>query len=320
LVTPSGRFHLTREIGRGAEGRVYQASSISSCECRVAVKVISGSRNVCSDHYLPILQLVKHPNILRVVNVEESERYTYIVTELCDKDLFTFLTATPRGLLSEHHAAQLFGQLCRAIRFLHKSGVVHQDIKLENLLIKNDQLKLGDLGSARFIEPVGPKFEESISKSTSMRNGRTFIYLCPELLTKYPNKLKCDGRQADIWAMGITLFVMVSGCLPWQEASPIDENFSMYASSGSLRKFLPQTVSGSLVNLLEGLLCINPLERLDSFDVLEHSWFSTFIYETSQGAPMSCKEHETLSCGKKRSSCGVEGSLSTKKHRSHDIQ
>jgi len=317
LVTPSGQFHLTREIGRGAEGTVYQASCSSSCGRRAAVKVINNDRNACSENYLQILQLVQHPNILRVVDMEEDHRFTYIITELCDKDLMTLLSSTTAGCFTEHMAVELFKQLCRAVLSLHGAGVVHQDIKLENLLMKNGQLKLGDLGSARFMQPL-----QSKTGPIPVRDGRTLAYLCPEILARYPNEPRplYDGRQADIWAMGITLFAMVSGCFPWEEASLHDDNFAIYASSGSLRTFLPETVSASLLNLLQELLCIDPLRRIDSFHVLEHLCFSSLIPETLKPVQGNSKEQRNESCGTKRNSSELQENLNGKRLCSNDIQ
>ena len=120
---------------------------LSGTKC--AVKKIPKSATAHLTRELHHHRRLHHPHIVHLYEIVATEQYVWLVSELCSGgELFDYLVE--RGRLLEGEARRLFGELCVAVGWLHKQGVVHRDLKLENVLLDGDmRIKLGDLGFAR---------------------------------------------------------------------------------------------------------------------------------------------------------------------------
>lgn len=148
-----------------------------------------------------------HDNLCRLIDVFlcEKEKKVYFVMEYADEgDLLTYIEG--KGL-SCTKVKEFFKQLCEAVFYLHEQGIVHGDVKLENILIKEDRVKLSDFGLAR-------RAREVVFKT----NCGTVEYAAPELF-----KTDCvDLFKADVWALGVVLYSLLYQHFPFNGSNVKD--------------------------------------------------------------------------------------------------
>ena len=134
----------------------------------------------------------------------EIDKYKLYIMELCQGgDLLQYVKR--RKKLDEAIAKFLFRQIIVGIGYLHKKGIIHRDIKLENILIDNEGcIKIADFGISKEIKPGATIKEKHICGTPA--------YMAPEMIRK--GNIKYDG-SVDVWAAGVVLFVMVYGHLPF---------------------------------------------------------------------------------------------------------
>ena len=151
-----------------------------------------------------ILHELDHPNIVKYFETFEDYNYVYIVTELCPKgDLFDMMKRKVEkdGCFNEFESAKIMQTLLKAINHWHSLGITHRDIKPENIMFGDDDiLKLIDFGLSRQVQKGG------------VLHGAvgSIYYIAPEVFSKsYSNK-------CDIWSLGIILYTLLSGYLPFE--------------------------------------------------------------------------------------------------------
>lgn len=161
-----------------------------------------------------------HPHVTQLYEVLATENSIWLVTELCSGgELFDYLAE--KGRLSEEESKKLFGQLCLATHYIHESGAVHRDLKLENVLLDDRcNVKIGDFGFTR-------EFEHGRLLDTFCG---TTGYAAPEMLLgqKYsgpgeagpqlkPSIIDVWSSEVDIWSLGIILHCLLTGTLPFDD-------------------------------------------------------------------------------------------------------
>lgn len=246
------QYYLRKLAGEGGMGQVYQAWDRKR-STYVAVKTISEERFVKS-FITEIEALIKlsHPNIIRVygAGLDNNAGVAYIVTEWIDgKDLSGVLKK--RKYLGVGEVVHIFECVQKALHYIHYEGVCHCDIKPGNILLRNaDNLAiLGDFGLAHATH------EQS--------GGGTPHFMAPELFN--PNeKYRKYSVASDIYALGVTLYQLLSGNLPfsgntWERL--IQEH--RYKTPVSLQRFNP-SISGGIVSVIEKSLAKDPRRRYQS--------------------------------------------------------
>lgn len=249
-------YNIIGHIGNGSFAKVKKATSIKEKKV-VAIKFISKSKTP-SDYltkFLPreidVVRGLDHPNIIKYYRCIETTRRVYIVMQFADNGSLLDLIRR-RSQLTEHEARAIYRQLLSALEYCHGHGIVHRDIKCENLLFDSENvLKLIDFGFARRYFPltttkiddaapapasptttttattvhpttgrIGTSVDESNNKKDIPKRQLSetycgsYAYACPEILIGEPY----DPRHADIWASGVVLFAMVFGRLPFDDA------------------------------------------------------------------------------------------------------
>mmetsp|Transcript_9177 Transcript_9177/g.14942 ORF Transcript_9177/g.14942 Transcript_9177/m.14942 type:complete len:334 (-) Transcript_9177:370-1371(-) len=286
--SPSGRYQLRRQLGSGREGEVWVAYDVHSGQ-EYAAKV---SRVCDSESALRCKEIwgsLRHEGVLELVDVEYDDDSAFMITPICEMDLFELISSTEDGKLSEEDARRYFCEVVDAVDYLHSSGITHGDLKPENILLHRGSIKLCDFGSADFI-----------TTQKDWQSQGTEAYLPPEhylLSTSCPaHKLK---TARDAWALGIVLFAMVTGCLPWAEANLEDPAFAQFMRTGSLQMLAPTVpLSSDLESLLRKLLQPNPLQRLNVQSILSEVWCleeeeDTFYEEPApSSAFLVCRKRE----------------------------
>ena len=240
-----------------------------------------------------LMKKLNHPNITKILEMFEDEKYFMIIMEYINGgNLFSFVKK--RRKLSEKTAKFLFRQIILGIKYIHEQNIVHRDIKLENLLIDlNNNVKICDFGIGRKIKNKNQLLHDQCG---------TLMYMAPEILLSSKEK-GYEGFPVDIWSSGISLYIMLSGTLPFnyknkkntdenEEEENEEEEESMSEKSKSNKKeddnFKLQysivykepkkieKISDEARDLLKGLLNKDPKKRLTCEQILNHPWLNDF--------------------------------------------
>ena len=169
-------------------------------------------------------------------------------------ELFDYIVKNQR--LSEKEACKFYQQIISGIEYLHELGIVHRDMKPENLLLDHDgQIKLVDFG-------LSNTYKEGETLKTACGSP---CYAAPEMIAGEAY----HGARVDIWSCGVILFAMVCGYLPFEDP---DTNI-LYKKILDGKFEIPSWVSSSCQDLMKKILNIDPDERLSTTEIREHAWY-----------------------------------------------
>ncbi|XP_063703850.1 testis-specific serine/threonine-protein kinase 3 [Culicoides brevitarsis] len=204
-------YQIGGQIGHGSYAKVKLAFS-KDHNAVVAIKIISKFRTPKDylKNFLPreidVVRGLQHPNLIRFYQSIETTHRVFIIMEYAENGSLLDLIRTEKKL-TEPRARLLFRQIVAVIEYIHEKGIVHRDIKCENLLFdKKNVLKLIDFGFARG-DMHPPKMSETYCGS--------YAYASPEILKGIPYQ----PQFSDIWAIGVVLYAMVIGKLPFDDSS-----------------------------------------------------------------------------------------------------
>ena len=260
ITTPS--FYRTKQaLGKGSFGKVLLCSQLLT-DKNVAIKVIEKAQlknSIAEKRVIQEIQLLRrldHPNIVKLLEVFETETTIYIVMEHMDKgDLYTLLKSQKKGRLSEPQAKPLFLQILRGLEYIHSQRILHRDIKLDNILIdQSSNLKICDFGISRTIIPSHRMTEQS----------GTPAFMAPEIISGGGY----EGFGSDIWSLGVVLYCLLTGTLPFRGNSATELNNNII--KGIFNKEIK--VTDEAKNLLERLLDVSPESRITLKELWGHPW------------------------------------------------
>lgn len=202
-------YIVGKEIGQGAYATVRIAIHKAS-KMRVAIKIYEKSkimepqRKKSVKREIKLLKMMSHPFIIKLYETFETNHHINIIMEYVGgPSLYSYLKSQPHKKLSEHEAKRIFRQITQALEYCHRKCITHRDIKLENLLMdENKNIKLIDFGFSTYMPN---------DQKVKMFCG-TPSYMAPEIVLK---KEYC-GPPADIWALGVLLFALLSGYFPYK--------------------------------------------------------------------------------------------------------
>jgi serine/threonine protein kinase len=227
-----GQYKILEKIGEGGMGTVYKAEHVT-LEQVVALKfLLMGSNEEMRERFIreaKILAKLNHVNIVTLHNFFEHENNFYLVMEFVDGDVLDALVRT-QGPLSPDVCTSIFMQVLSGVGFAHSRGIVHRDIKPRNIMINtHGVVKVTDFGIAKISD-------ETQKTRTGIYLG-TLYYMSPEQL---------EGKQAgvtsDIYSLGVTLFQMATGRVPFTGDSEYHVMKAiMEAHPPSPRDFSPET-------------------------------------------------------------------------------
>ncbi|TXT15968.1 hypothetical protein VHUM_00471 [Vanrija humicola] len=256
-----GAYTLGKVIGEGTFGSVHIATHrLTGTRC--AIKKIPKSDSAQLTREIHHHRRLHHPHIVHLHEIIATESHIWLVSELCSGgELFDYLVE--RGRILEGEGRRLFGELCAAVGFLHRQGVVHRDLKLENVLLDGElRVKLGDLGFAR--EFQRGRLMETFCGTTG--------YASPEMLAGK----KYQGVETDVWSLGIILYTLLCGGLPFDD----DDERVMKDLIERGEYDEPEWLSEDARSLIRGMLRLNPTERLSMDGILNHPWFKKTMYDS----------------------------------------
>ncbi|XP_037602943.1 MAP/microtubule affinity-regulating kinase 3a isoform X10 [Sebastes umbrosus] len=260
-----GNYRLLKTIGKGNFAKVKLARHILTGR-EVAIKIIDKTQlNPNSLQKLfrevRIMKILNHPNIVKLFEVIETERTLYLVMEYASGgEVFDYLVA--HGRMKEKEARAKFRQIVSAVQYCHQKHIVHRDLKAENLLLDADMnIKIADFGFSNEFT-MGNKLDTFCGSPP---------YAAPEL---FQGK-KYDGPEVDVWSLGVILYTLVSGSLPFdgQNLKELRER----VLRGKYR--IPFYMSTDCENLLKRFLVLNPAKRGTLEQIMKDRWINAGFEE-----------------------------------------
>jgi len=253
-------FDVERVLQKGEKNEVLLVKNRKHTPLgRLVLKKLNNQtnkKNFISNEILAGTKL-KHTGIVKMIHHWTEMDFTFLLFEHIDgKDLYDFLAENDFEPVVERDTRELFRQLIKSVKYCHKKGFIHGDLKLENIMIaKNNKIKLIDFG---FCTPSS----DCHSNLTSFQGS--LEYLAPEVLQRKPY----SGCKSEVWSLGIILFTLLFGEFPFSEA---DRNQDFI---GVALVFPCSSVSQHAKDLVTSMLSMEPSERPDLEDLLKHSWFT----------------------------------------------
>lgn len=253
-----GFYEIIRTLGKG-NFAVVKLAKHKVTKTQVAIKIIDKTRLNPTNlekiyREVQIMKLLNHPHIIKLYQVMETKDMLYIVTEYAKNgEMFDHLTSN--GRMSEDEARKKFWQILTAVDYCHRHHIVHRDLKTENLLLDaNMNIKLADFGFGNFY---------NAGEHLSTWCGSP-PYAAPEV---FEGK-EYEGPQLDIWSLGVVLYVLVCGSLPFDGPSlPV---LRQRVTEGRFR--IPFFMSQDCENLIRKMLVVDPAKRISVAQIKQHRW------------------------------------------------
>lgn len=270
-----GLYDVEKTIGSGGFAKVKLATHIATGE-KVAIKIMD--KTSLGDDLprvkleVEALKTLLHQHICRLYQVIETESHYFMVIEYCSGgELFDHIVEKNR--LSESESRKFFRQIVSAVAYLHSLGYAHRDLKPENVLLdREENLKLIDFGlCAKPKNGIHSHLQTSCGSPT---------YAAPELILGK----KYLGSEVDIWSMGVLLYALLCGFLPFDDNSI--ENLYRKILSGKYNE--PGWLSPSSKRLIRAMLQVDPKKRITIQELCNHQWITTgflnpvtFVHKTN---------------------------------------
>jgi len=258
------RYELIRDIGSGNFG-VARLMMDKKTKELVAVKFIERGDKIDENVQREIInhRSLRHPNIIRFKEVFLTPTHLAIVMEYAaGGELFERICNA--GRFSEDEARYFFQQLVSGISYCHSMQICHRDLKLENTLLDGSpapRLKICDFGYSK----------SSLLHSQPKSTVGTPAYIAPEVLSKK----EYDGKTADVWSCGVTLYVMLVGAYPFEDPDDPRNFRKTIGRIMSVQYVIPPYVrlSPECKHLLSRIFIANPNKRITMAEIRQHEWF-----------------------------------------------
>lgn len=292
---PESVYKRVSQIGEGTYGKVYKAINIQTTRMvalkRLRMESEKDGFPITAIREIKLLQSLRHPNIVSLVEMMVEKNHVYMVFEYLDHDLAGILSH-PQLMFNEGHIKYLFKQITEGLDYMHQRGVLHRDIKGSNILLSNKGVvKIADFGLARSIDLLNPDAHYT-------NRVITLWYRPPELLLGETNY---DG-SVDIWGLGCifaeffirkalfqskdsigqlrAIYSLMgtpiengwpeAATLPWYQLIPPKE-----PKKSQILAKLGNIIPEAALNLIMKLLKLNPKLRYTANDVLRDNYFTT---------------------------------------------
>nr|QDO16456.1 serine/threonine-protein kinase Chk2 [Crypthecodinium cohnii]USW07788.1 serine/threonine-protein kinase Chk2 [Crypthecodinium cohnii] len=260
--TPFSQVHLVLDPETG-EARALKM--IRKMAVDLYLKRKNSTLNFSSE--AEVMRALEHPGIVKLYEYFETDHWFCMVLEYVRGG--TLLDRLNDGHIPEAEAKQMFRSLCLSLKYLHDHDVVHRDLKPENLLLDKAKdstslLKLADFGVSRKVTPA----------AACTTYVGTMYYIAPEVSTRASGDAKASyGKAADLWSLGIILYMMLSGLIPFEQ----DLESSMADEQWKAKLFLPgiwRQVSEAGKDAIRRMLVVDPDDRISIDELLDHSWLA----------------------------------------------
>jgi len=274
---PGDRYRLVKEIGRGSFGKVCEIVRLSdkttfACKFQSKKKTLGmfggnlarAVKSVRSETELGLK--LSHPNVVKVYEVFETSSQILIIMErMYGGSLCSY--AMRRDLICESHVANIVSQIVSALKYIHSVGLVHRDVKLENIMLMSRLnpasksigiVKLIDFGCSRTL------YDGS--------NAESFVgsgyFAAPEIFLRLGH-----NNKADMWSVGVVTFVCLSGKFPFRDISgPVGPYVRGLGTKPHVKPTDWIGISKNALDFTRKLLCFEPSKRMSAKEALNHTW------------------------------------------------
>ena len=287
----SFKYLKIQELGSGGFSKVFRVQNLITSEI-FACKELLISKIKDKEKFkneINIMSKCDHPNIIKLIEIYEDKRYLDLVMEeCCGGSLFDRLLKKIEDddeTFTEKESAIIFKQIMSAICYCHNQGIVHRDLKLENILFlyktKDSPIKVIDFGLSECVQLLGKNLLEIISGEKNINISMsgavgTPHYISPEVLQGTYNQ-KCD-----IWSAGVILYALLSGTFPFDGNTDKEIYKSILRKKYDFKKEIWDNISNDAKDLISHMLC-DENKRYTAEMVLNHPWL-TKLAPNSKGS------------------------------------
>ncbi|XP_067387725.1 NUAK family SNF1-like kinase 2 [Emydura macquarii macquarii] len=271
------RYDFLETLGKGTYGKVKKARERSGR--LVAIKSIRKDKIkdeqdlVHIRREIEIMSSLNHPHIIAIHEVFENNSKIVIVMEYASKgDLYDYINERQR--LTEQEARNFFRQVVSAVYYCHENGIVHRDLKLENILLDgNGNIKIADFGLSNVYQQ--DKFLQTYCGSP--------LYASPEIVNGRPYK----GPEVDSWSLGVLLYILVHGTMPFD-----GQDYKTLVKQISSGEYREPTKLSDACGLIRWMLMVNAERRATIKDIASH-WWVNWGYKVPVGEQELMRENES---------------------------
>mmetsp|Transcript_26582 Transcript_26582/g.37420 ORF Transcript_26582/g.37420 Transcript_26582/m.37420 type:complete len:290 (-) Transcript_26582:538-1407(-) len=249
-----GPYVVSTLLGEGRFGKVKLGTHSITNE-KVALKIIGVQDSKTLDREISSMQLLEHPNIVRlldIIEISEKDKICLVMEYMEGGDLYNCIE---NNAMDERQASHFFYQLLCGVNHCHERGIVHRDLKPENIVLDKTMstVKITDFGLCNLIE----------SGAFLMSRCGSPLYSSPEILAG-----KKYGPEVDAWSLGVILYCMLTGYMPWP-GTTLEEQV-MNAFQG---RYAPlESASPECKDALSRLLTTDPKSRATIKEMMDHPW------------------------------------------------
>ena len=254
-----GKYQYIETIGVGSYSFVTLVQHIKTQQtfaCKVVSRQMLTEMGVLSmfEQELRLLSSFNHPNIIKTFEIFYEKEYIYVIMEYCKNGDLASYTRYIR-ILPDNQIRAILHQMLSALVYLHTKKIAHRDIKLENILIDETfTAKLCDFGISRE-NPDGHLLETFCGSP---------LYIPPEVIMGTPY----DGTKADIWSLGVTIYFLTVGHMPFEDESEA----RLFKKISKSPISYPATILPELKVIIEQMLAKDPSQRKSAAELLENPW------------------------------------------------
>lgn len=245
-------YKLIKKYSFGTYSKVYLAVDCNT-NTKVCIKIFNCARDDKIKKEIEILKSLDHVNIIKYLKFFKIGNKYYLVTELGEKLKYNFVDLDVKKIMLE---------ICQGIKYCHDNNIIHGDVKLENIILKDNKYKLIDFGYSR----VG-EFKNEIVGS--------YFYIAPEIFFE-----KKGDKKVDIWSLGIMLYILNQGNYLYYSTKKNKDDIILDLCCQIQQKKtpFPFDMEIELQDLLKNMLNTDPKKRFDINQVLNHPWFNESLF------------------------------------------
>ncbi|XP_055951082.1 serine/threonine-protein kinase H1 homolog [Argiope bruennichi] len=277
----TAKYDIKAVIGKGSFSRVLRVEHLITKQPYALKTIDAPGGREAFEAELSVLRRLNHPNVIKLVEVFESDHKVYMVMELATGGSLLDRLET-RGYLTDEDARDVMQMVLNGVKYLHALGITHRDLKPDNLLYyhpgKDSKIMITDFSFASTRKPSGNPYMHTVCGTPQ--------YIAPEIVTRKP--YTC---AVDMWAVGIITYIVLCGSFPFDADQ--DAQIFKLILRGKLNMSDPiwSDVSEEAKSFVHQLLQTDPSMRLSASAALQHDWFTTT--KLTYSPPKSSDRHKS---------------------------